>query len=122
MYRKELSKAFRNALNLSIISVVLVGCLDQAGSESGFVERAAPTGTGGTGNNAPTISGNPPTAIDSGNAYSFTPVAVDPDGDPLSFSVMNLPSWAEFDTPLPVNSLGNRRTATLARMPVSRFR
>ena len=92
MYRKELSQALRNAVNLSIISVVLAGCLDQGESEAGFVDKAAPTG-----NNAPTISGNPMTAIDIGSTYSFTPTASDPDGDELTFSVKNQPSWAEFD-------------------------
>ena len=33
-----------------------------------------------------------------GNAYSFTPSASDPDGDPLTFSIENLPSWASFDS------------------------
>ena len=92
MYRKELSQALRNALKLTIISIVLTGCLEQSGSQSGFAERAAPTG-----NNAPTISGDPVTAIDHGSAYSFTPIASDPDGDALVFSVKNRPSWADFD-------------------------
>ena len=96
MYRKELSQALRNALNLSIISFVLVGCLDQGGS--GFADGAAATGNNGpTGNNAPTISGNPVTAIDIGSAYVFTPTASDLDGDELTFSVRNQPSWADFD-------------------------
>ena len=98
MYRKELSQAFRNALNLSIISVVLAGCLEQGESNAGFVNNSAPTGDSApTGNNAPTISGNPMTAIDIGSAYSFTPTASDPDGDELTFSVKNQPSWADFD-------------------------
>ena len=98
MYRKELSQAFRNALNLSIISIVLAGCLEQGQSESGFVNNATPTGNDvPIGNNAPTISGNPMTAIDIGSAYSFTPTASDPDGDKMTFSVMNQPSWADFD-------------------------
>jgi hypothetical protein len=92
VYRKELSKTLRNALNLSIISVVLAGCLEQGDSEAGFVKKEAPTG-----NNAPTISGNPMTAIDIGSTYSFTPTASDPDGDKLTFSVDKRPSWAEFD-------------------------
>ena len=79
MYRKELSQALRNALNLSIISVVLAGCLEQGESDAGFVNNSAPTGDNTpTGNNAPTISGNPMTAIDIGSAYSFTPTASDP--------------------------------------------
>ena len=98
MYRKELSQALRNALNLSIISVVLTVCLEQGESEAGFVNKTAPTGDSvPTGNNAPTISGNPMTAIDIGSAYSFTPTASDPDGDELTFSVNNQPSWAGFD-------------------------
>ena len=98
MYRKELSQALRNSLVLSIISVALAGCLDQGESEAGFVDKAAPTGDNAPiGNNAPTISGNPMTAIDIGSTYSFTPTASDPDGDELTFSVKNQPSWAEFD-------------------------
>jgi len=98
VYRKELSQALRNALNLSIISVVLAGCLEQGESDAGFVNNSAPTGDNApTGNNAPTISGNPMTAIDIGSAYSFTPTASDPDGDELTFSVNNQPSWADFD-------------------------
>jgi hypothetical protein len=49
-------------------------------------------------NRAPTISGSPSTSLDEGSAYSFTPTASDPDGDALSFSVSNLPSWASFNS------------------------
>lgn len=49
-------------------------------------------------NSAPTISGSPATAVTEGTQYSFTPGASDPDGDSLSFSVTNKPSWAAFDT------------------------
>ncbi|MCG8054783.1 MAG: putative Ig domain-containing protein [Candidatus Thiodiazotropha endolucinida] len=49
-------------------------------------------------NRAPTISGTPATSLDEGSAYSFTPTASDPDGDALSFSVSNLPSWASFNS------------------------
>lgn len=100
MYRKELSQALRNALNLtaiSVISVVLVGCLDQGGSGSGFIDQSAPAGAAPIGNNAPTISGNPMTAIEVGSAYAFTPIASDTDGDELAFSIKNQPSWADFD-------------------------
>jgi hypothetical protein len=33
-----------------------------------------------------------------GDNYSFTPGATDPDGDTLSFSIQNNPTWANFDT------------------------
>jgi len=50
-----------------------------------------------TGNRAPTISGTPATTIVEGQAYSFTPTASDPDGDTLSFTITNRPSWATFN-------------------------
>jgi len=48
-------------------------------------------------NRLPTISGTAPATVTIGNLYSFTPFAADPDGDPLAFSVTNLPPWATFD-------------------------
>lgn len=48
-------------------------------------------------NHAPVISGNPPTSVAELGAYSFAPVANDVDGDPVSFSITNLPNWASFD-------------------------
>jgi hypothetical protein len=47
-------------------------------------------------NNAPTISGTPAPTVVAGNQYSFTPAAADPDGDTLTFSILNAPSWATF--------------------------
>lgn len=49
-------------------------------------------------NQQPTISGNPETSVTVGSSYRFTPSAADPDGDSLSFSVANLPSWLSFNT------------------------
>jgi hypothetical protein len=49
-------------------------------------------------NAAPTISGTAPGAIDVGAAYNFRPAAADADGDALTFSVSNRPSWASFST------------------------
>ncbi len=48
-------------------------------------------------NRPPTISGTPATTLEENTAYSFTPTASDPDGDPLSFSITNKPAWAAFD-------------------------
>lgn len=47
-------------------------------------------------NRAPTISGSPATTLTAGQAYSFTPTASDPDGNALSFTIVNRPSWASF--------------------------
>jgi hypothetical protein len=49
-------------------------------------------------NRPPVISGSPATSIVEGQSYSFTPTASDPDGDSLTFSVSNRPSWATFST------------------------
>ena len=49
-------------------------------------------------NNAPTISGTPAASVMAGSRYSFTPVAADPDGHALTFSIQNAPSWASFST------------------------
>ena len=49
-------------------------------------------------NRAPVISGLPELTIAVGTAWSFTPTASDPDGNTLTFSVTNLPTWATFNT------------------------
>jgi hypothetical protein len=56
------------------------------------VSAAAPT------NRAPVISGTPSTSVMQGTAYSFQPTASDADGDSLTFSIVNAPSWATFST------------------------
>ncbi|HEY5807628.1 MAG TPA: putative Ig domain-containing protein [Povalibacter sp.] len=57
------------------------------------------TGSGsGTANTAPTISGTPTTSLNSGSAYSFTPKGSDANGDTLTYSITNKPSWAIFKT------------------------
>lgn len=48
-------------------------------------------------NQVPTISGVPASSVTVGEAYTFIPVASDPDGDNLNFNVMNLPGWAVFN-------------------------
>jgi hypothetical protein len=47
-------------------------------------------------NVAPTISGTPATTVMQDTQYSFQPTAADPDGDPLTFSIVNAPGWASF--------------------------
>ncbi len=49
-------------------------------------------------NDAPTISGTPATTVDQDVPYSFTPTADDIDGDIPTFSIVNKPAWALFDT------------------------
>ncbi|WP_249314948.1 putative Ig domain-containing protein, partial [Pseudoalteromonas sp. S1727] len=49
-------------------------------------------------NDAPTIGGVPALNVDQDAPYSFIPTANDIDGDSLTFSISNKPSWASFDS------------------------
>ncbi|MEM8685317.1 MAG: putative Ig domain-containing protein [Pseudomonadota bacterium] len=63
-----------------------------------YVQFNLEAGSPGGGNNtAPTISGSPPTQVTAGQGYSFTPSANDADGDALTFTIQNRPSWASFN-------------------------
>jgi len=46
----------------------------------------------------PTISGLPPTQVTVNNEYMFTPAASDPNDLPVTFSIVNRPSWASFNS------------------------
>jgi len=74
------------------VALFLSACFENkpAGAADPVVVGPAPNG-------APTISGSPSTSVRVGETYSFTPSASDPDGDALSFSIANKPSWAQFD-------------------------
>ncbi|HEX6998120.1 MAG TPA: putative Ig domain-containing protein [Gammaproteobacteria bacterium] len=50
------------------------------------------------GNSPPIITGTPPTAVVQDTQYAFQPKASDPDGDSLTFKIVNLPKWATFST------------------------
>jgi len=77
--------------NVGSSSTVAISVSDGAGSASlpAFTLKVMP-------NITPTVSGVPATTATVGAAYGFTPKANEPDGDPLSFSVKNKPSWASF--------------------------
>lgn len=53
---------------------------------------------GGGSSSPPVIEGNPNKSVAVDSMYSFQPDASDPDGDALSFSIVNKPSWAAFET------------------------
>jgi hypothetical protein len=76
---------------LAAAALFLAGCLEDAG------EGTKDASTSSIGNSAPVISGSPPTQVEAGSAYSFTPGANDADKDPLTFTIDNLPGWASFD-------------------------
>jgi hypothetical protein len=74
--------------------VWLAGCGDGGGDSTAAAANPPPPNP--PANQAPTISGTPPTTVMQGQAYSFTPTASDANGDTLTFSVTNKPSWATF--------------------------
>jgi Putative Ig domain./Fibronectin type III domain. len=51
-----------------------------------------------TSNHAPKIRGTPSTTAVQRTTYVFQPVASDPDGDRLTFSIVNKPRWMWFST------------------------
>lgn len=77
---------------LVLTSVLLTGC----GGGDGGSSTGSATKPDGTSNAAPTVSGTPGASAAVGQAYSFQPAATDADGDRLTFTVANLPSWAAF--------------------------
>ncbi len=60
------------------------------------ISSNGPPSTGA--NNAPEIWGNAPRVVKVGMNYVFTPQATDADGDPLTFSINNKPTWLTFNT------------------------
>lgn len=81
--------------DIGTTSAILIGVSDGQASAQlatfSIVVSAAP-------NQPPTISGSPPSSAVQGSVYSFTPTANDPDGDTLTFSITNMPTWATFST------------------------
>ena len=86
------------ALALAVLTTACGG----GGSSGTGNQTSDPPPSGGnppaSTNHAPTISGQPATSSQVGQAYSFTPSATDSDsGDTLTFSVTNMPTWMSFD-------------------------
>ncbi|WP_049722236.1 Ig-like domain-containing protein [Gilvimarinus polysaccharolyticus] len=102
--------------NLTVVPSANVVLVDTAGSRTITVTGAAMGAStitldsddlaGNTGsasftvrvNTPPALSGSPTTNVQAGNSFSFTPSTIDPDGDTLSYSISNKPTWASFNT------------------------
>jgi len=85
----------------SVIRFLLVICSSILLSACGGGEKSTTNNGGGnTGsvNIAPNITGSPQLSLNTGQNYSFTPSANDANNDPLTFSVNNLPVWAQFNS------------------------
>lgn len=89
---------------LVVLTGTQAGCGGGGGGDPGTGRSTVVTGTGTQNTTqgqtgavaAVQISGNPPTEVAAGEAYEFQP-AVKNAGNGLTFSISNLPSWAQFD-------------------------
>jgi len=88
----------------SVLLFGLSGCFEEEPKDEPATTDGGSGGTGGTTtppptttNRSPSISGSPTTTAKTSVAYSFQPVASDPDGDALSFEIRAKPDWATFD-------------------------
>ena len=91
-------RTIRNTTFLALAALLLSGCLSGSSDDGASSAAPTPTPTPTPTNSAPRISGNPASAVNVGDAYSFTPTASDADGDSLTFSIANMPGWASFDS------------------------
>ncbi len=82
----------RNSTIALLATLFLGGCLSGEEDETVFAPDTDPPA-----NSAPQVSGTPPRNVDVGELYSFTPSASDADGDTLTFSITNKPSWTSFN-------------------------
>lgn len=80
---------------LAILVFILSGCLQN--EESDTSNESSETTTGSQ-NSPPSVSGSPDNAVLVGDTYDFAPTANDPDGDTITFTIGNRPSWSTFDT------------------------
>ena len=82
-------------LAIALAVCTLSACLseEKSAAENESSETQTPSQ-----NRAPAISGTPDSAVMTGDNYSFTPSASDADGDPITFTIVNKPTWATFDS------------------------
>ncbi|MEN8177859.1 MAG: putative Ig domain-containing protein [Pseudomonadota bacterium] len=94
--------AIDNTVTLNDVKIVIksVGeCVTAAEADISLDEYAATLSTDSPPSNSlPEISGTPITYGAEGALYNFTPTSSDPDGDSLSFKIVNQPGWASFST------------------------
>jgi hypothetical protein len=84
----------------AVLSILILAVTACGGGDGGSADTGNQNGspTGGTGNAAPTIQGQPGTSVQPSQSYTFQPSANDPNGDALTFSATNLPAWASLNT------------------------
>jgi len=87
-----------NSAKQFVVAILVANLATACGSSGNGPDETTPTDPPPpTTNNPPTISGTPALSITRDQSYEFSPSASDPDGDPLTFSIVNQPEWASFD-------------------------
>lgn len=94
--RTGLTESHSQLLDVSVVNVARAPSTSLQAVNAVMAAGTAQPVAGIT-NRAPTISGTPQVAVAAGTAYRFQPTASDPDGNPLSFSIVNKPAWASFN-------------------------
>jgi hypothetical protein len=77
---------------LVVLALLTAAC--GGGGDGETAQSNSPPINPGGGNAPPTIQGQPGTSVAAGQAYNFRPTASDTNGDTLTFTAANLPSWA----------------------------
>jgi hypothetical protein len=99
---KGVTHPIRHMTWLVIASVLLAACNKSGnGASSSAVPPASaspPTGSSAPANRAPVITMPPAGEVLVGRQFSLRPSASDPDGQSLSFSISNRPSWLSFSS------------------------
>jgi hypothetical protein len=90
------SRGFVSAFLPLLPMAFCVSCGSGGSSESAPSQVAAPSVA--SANKAPSITAVGDAYARVGETYEFLPSAHDPDGDALSFSATNLPTWASIDS------------------------
>ena len=98
------SSSWHRRLSVLALASALAACGGGGGGSTQPDSGGIGSGSGSGGvfvNSPPTIQGAPTAGASTltvGTAFQFTPTATDPDGQALTFSIANRPSWAQFDT------------------------
>ena len=98
MRAKEHARITSTVTTLVIATLALGGCLSKEEGSGISGNNADDPPNNPPANSAPVISGNPMTAVLVGDTYAFAPNASDADGDTLTFSITNRPTWATFSS------------------------
>jgi hypothetical protein len=101
------ARAAASVLALAVLALSVAACADEHGDSAAAAATTtapasqahptAPITAASLLNRAPSIFGRPVNAVKYGGTYSFQPMAHDPEGISLEFSIANRPAWAKFD-------------------------